>query len=66
MSFYNEYIKWVNFDIFHKAFNLFIQNNYINLYKIKDNHNFNLFIDITKINKYGNKKIFTNLEYKKI
>ena len=63
---YNEYVKWIKFDIFHKAFNFFIADNYVDLYKIKDNQDFNLFIDVTKINnKYGNENVFTNPEYKK-
>ena len=38
----------------------------VNLYKIKDNEKFNLFIDVTKIyNKSGHESVYTNPEYKK-
>ena len=65
-SIYNEYRKWIKHNIFEISFNYFIKENYVKLFKIMDNSNFNLFIDVSKFsNKYGNEYVFKNNEYMK-
>ena len=62
----NEYYRWIKFNIFEISFNYFIRENYVNLFKIKDNINFNLFIDVSKFsNNNGHEYVYKNIEYKK-
>ena len=34
---HNEYNKWIKYNIFEISFNFFMKENYIDLFKIKDN-----------------------------
>jgi hypothetical protein len=62
----NEYNKWIKYNIFEISFNFFMKENYIDLFKIKDNCNFNLFIDVSKFSNYnGNEYVYKNNEYMK-
>ncbi len=65
-SIYNEYRKLIKHNIFEILFNYFIKENYVKLFKIMDNSNFNLFSDVSKFsNKYKNEYVLKNNEYMK-
>ena len=63
---YNEFNKWTKDGIFRTAFDLFLQNNYFKLNKVRNNKKITMFIDATKINNWrGREGITMNNEYRK-
>jgi hypothetical protein len=63
---YNEFNKWSKDNIFKIAFEKFINTNYFNHSRVRQNKKLNLFIDVTKIhNLKGSEGITINNEYAK-
>ena len=63
---YNEFNKWTKDGIFKTAFDLFLNNNYFKLNKVRNNRRIAMFIDATKINNWrGREGVTVNNEYRK-
>ncbi len=65
-SIYNEFQRWSKNNIFQIAYENFIKTHYKDIFKLQNNPEFNLFIDVTKIdNSLGCENVTINNEYMK-